>query len=79
MGVTLRDGRQMRVQLPFAPASPLPKLALDALAAVLPPASWFLLFSCQLAAPGKASATCMTSSKVCRYRCGCSKAVSSCC
>ena len=49
----LQDGRQMRIQLPFAPAFPLPKLALDALAAVLPSASWYLLFSCQLAAPGE--------------------------
>lgn len=54
VSIELKDGQQLRVQLPFAPAHPLPKAVLDALAVVLPPASWHVIFSCQLAAPGRA-------------------------
>ncbi len=50
--VALRGGGALRVALPFAPARPLPGLALAALAEALPPAAWQELHARYLACPG---------------------------
>ncbi|KAK9796665.1 hypothetical protein WJX73_002436 [Symbiochloris irregularis] len=48
----LKDGGQLRVQLPLTPSSPLPRAALDALSDVLPAASWHQLLNCHLDSTG---------------------------
>ena len=48
----LTDGRRLRIALPFSPAGPLPKLALQALSAVLPAATVTQLSSRLLSTPG---------------------------
>ena len=52
MTVALRGGGALRCALPFAPARPLPALALHALAQALPPPAWHALHTRYLAAPG---------------------------
>ncbi|KAL0039031.1 hypothetical protein WJX77_005730 [Trebouxia sp. C0004] len=53
--VVLQSGEAVRVALPFAPAGPLPKLALDALHHVLPTGLFHLLATKHLLSPGAAS------------------------
>lgn len=50
--VVLHSGEAVRVALPFAPAEPLPRLALEALAQVLPAGLYHSIASKQLMSPG---------------------------
>jgi len=50
--VVLQSGEAVRVALPFAPAGPLPKLALDALRSVLPAPLFHSLSVKHLLLPG---------------------------
>lgn len=50
--VVLQNGEAVRVALPFAPARPLPKLALDALRSVLPAPLFHSLCVKHLLLPG---------------------------
>lgn len=52
MTVVLHNGEAVRVALPFAPAGPLPKLALDALTHVLPARLFHSLSVKHLLLPG---------------------------
>lgn len=52
MTVVLQTGEAVRVALPFAPAGPLPKLALDALRTVLPAPLYHSLSVKHLLLPG---------------------------
>ena len=49
----LRDGRLVRLALPFRAAHPLPSLALDVLALALEPPTWHALACRQLCSPGQ--------------------------
>ena len=53
MTVVLQTGEAVRVALPFAPAGPLPKLALDALRSVLPAGLFHSLSVKHLLLPGE--------------------------
>ncbi len=53
--VMLQSGEAVRVALPFAPAGPLPKLALDALHQVLPTGLFHSLATKHLLSPGDAA------------------------
>lgn len=53
--VVLQSGQAIRVALPFAPAGPLPKLALDALQRILPSGLYHSLASKHLLTPGVCS------------------------
>ncbi|KAL3147502.1 hypothetical protein ABBQ38_014558 [Trebouxia sp. C0009 RCD-2024] len=53
--VVLQSGEALRVALPFAPAGPLPKLALDALRSVLPAPLFHSLSVKHLLLPGSAN------------------------
>lgn len=53
--VVLQSGEAVRVALPFAPAGPLPKLALDALHQVLPTGLFHSLATKHLLSPGDAT------------------------
>jgi len=53
--VVLQSGEAVRVALPFAPAGPLPKLALDALHQVLPTGLFHSLATKHLLSPGNAT------------------------
>lgn len=53
MTVVLQTGEPVRVALPFAPAGPLPKLALDALRSVLPGRLFHSLSVKHLLLPGE--------------------------
>ncbi len=53
--MVLQSGEAVRVALPFAPAGPLPKLALDALHQVLPTGLFHLLATKHLLSPGDAT------------------------
>lgn len=48
----LSSGQEWRLALPWRAAQPLPGLALDALAAALPPPLWQALFCRHLTSPG---------------------------
>ncbi len=48
----MADGQKLRIALPMSPAGPLPRLALQALSASLPPATMFELSSGLFSTPG---------------------------
>lgn len=52
VSLRMADGRALRIALPARPAEPLPALALDALAAVLEPATWHALRCRHITSPG---------------------------